>query len=74
MNRSYQMLFLSAGLIALFFADVIAGAYFRAAFLSDVAAVLTLAMSSIAFTIAIVNQEREQRAGADGSHDSDTTE
>ncbi|MGQ7844496.1 hypothetical protein ACUNV4_08475 [Granulosicoccus sp. 3-233] len=62
MKNSGLMLFLTACFFSVYMADVVAGAYFRAAFLSDVAAVVTLGLASVFFTVAIVELERRERA------------
>ena len=56
------MLLLTFCFFSVYSADVIAGAYYRAAFLSDVAAVLMLVLASVCFTVAIVELERRDQA------------
>ena len=67
MRNSGLMLLLTACSFSVYLIDVVAGAYFRAASLSDVAAVVMLALASVFFTIAIV--ELERRAVADAAID-----
>ena len=53
----------AALLMALFTADVIAGAFFRAAFLSDVAAASMLAISCSFFVVGLLVNEAKAKRG-----------
>ncbi len=64
MKNSGLMLILTACFFSVYFVDVIAGAYFRAAFLSDVVAVVMLVLASVCFTVAIVELERREQANS----------
>ncbi|WP_299865554.1 hypothetical protein [uncultured Hoeflea sp.] len=64
MTRSGKLAFWVALLCAaLFSADVVAGAFFRAAFLSDVAQALVLALSCSFFVAGLLFIERQNKAG-----------
>lgn len=68
------MLLLTCCFLAIYFADVVAGAYWKAAFLSDIAAVLALVSASVCFTFAIVELERREKASSTENTLSDTLE
>lgn len=51
---------IAALLMALFTADVLAGAFFRAAFMSDVAEALVLAISCCFFVVGILSLEGQR--------------
>lgn len=72
LKNSGFMLLLTVCFFCIYSADVVAGAYFRAAFLSDIAAVLMLVMASVCFTVAIVELERRDKANTanDGNAES----
>ncbi|ASJ75266.1 hypothetical protein [Granulosicoccus antarcticus] len=74
LKSSRLMLLLTACFMAIYFADVVAGAYWKAAFLSNVAAVLALVLASVCFTFAIVELERREKANSAKNKLSDTLE
>ncbi len=64
MTQAGRPAFWMAGLfMALFTADVVAGALFRAAFLSDVMGALMLAISCSFFVVGILLLEGREKAG-----------
>lgn len=54
---------IAALFMVLFTADVLAGAFFRAAFMSDVAEALVLAISCCFFVVGILSLEGRERGG-----------
>ena len=55
-------LFISALFFAGFLANVVAGAFFEAAFLSDVQEMLCMALAVIAFVVAILKREADAKS------------
>lgn len=64
MTRSGKIAFWASGLCAAVFSvDVVAGAFFRAEFLSDVAQAMTLALSCSFFVAGLLFIEAQNKAG-----------
>lgn len=74
LNNSRLMLLLTLCFFSVYCADVIAGAYWKSAFLSDVAAFVMLVMASVCFTVAIVELERRDKATPVDDKNTDTLE
>jgi len=74
LKNSGLMLLLTFCFFSVYFADVVAGAYFRAAFLSDVVAVVMLVLASVCFTVAIVELERREKAKPVGDNTAEPLE
>lgn len=74
MNNSRLMLLLASCFFSVYIADVIAGAVWRAAFLSNVGSVLLLILSSVCFTVAIIGLERRERENTLDEKSSETLE
>ncbi len=74
MQNSRLMLLLTFCFFSIYSADVVVGAYLKAAFLSDVAAVVMLVLASVCFTVAIVELERREKAKPVDDTHSDTLE
>ena len=68
------MLLLTVCFFAIYIADVIAGALWNAAFLSNVASVLLLILTSVCFTVAIISLERRERENTLDEKSSETLE
>ena len=68
------MLLLTVCFFAVYIADVIAGALWNAAFLSNVASVLLLISTSVCFTVAIISLERRERENTLDEKSSETLE
>lgn len=74
MNISRLMLILTICFFSIYSANVVAGAYFETAFLSDVMSVVMLVLASVCFTVAIVELERREKALSVDDTNSDTLE
>lgn len=74
MNNSRLMLLLTVCFFAIYIADVIAGALWNAAFLSNVVSVLLLILTSVCFTVAIISLERRERENTLDEKSSETLE
>lgn len=68
------MLLLTVCFFAIYIADVIAGALWNAAFLSNVVSVLLLILTSVCFTVAIISLERRERENTLDEKSSETLE
>lgn len=74
MNNSRLMLLLTVCFFGVYLADVMAGALWNAAFLSNVGSVLLLILTSVCFTVAIISLERREREDTLAEKSSETLE
>jgi hypothetical protein len=68
------MLLLTVCFFSIYMADVIAGALWKAAFLSNVASVLLLILTSVCFTAVIITLERRESEHTVDEKSSETLE
>ena len=61
MNRNHLVMFVTLCLFGVYVFDVVSGALWDTAFLSDVVAVILLVLTAVSFTAAILGFERTEK-------------